>query len=176
MLKKCFFTKPFENQLKINKIESKRRPKTTQDRPKTASRRSCVGSFFALFFASIFDRFFVQFWCHVGTLWGAKIGHFGHRFLDDFCMLFQGRPKSGQERPKSSQEPPKSAHKRAPRAAKRAPRAAKSDPRGPQEARKENEKIKRAVQSEAGGRKENEKITRAVQGCAGLCLAVLGCS
>ena len=53
------------------------------------------------------------------------MGHFGYRFWDLICMLFQDRLKSGQERPKSGQERPKSV----PRAAKSGPRAAKSGPR-----------------------------------------------
>merc|ERR1711965_677704 len=98
------------------------RPKTTQDHPKMASRRSCCDVLFASFFALIFGRFLVRFWCHLGTLLGAQIGHFWHRFLDDFFMSFQERPKSGQEPPK-----------RGPRAAKSTPRAAKIAPRAAQE-------------------------------------------
>ena len=91
-----------------------------------------IGSFFASFFASIFGRFGGRFWSHFGRLWGVQIGHFWHRFFDDFCVSFQERPKSAQEAPKSAQERPKSAPrapKRGPRGAKRGPRAAKRDPR-----------------------------------------------
>ena len=99
----------------------------TQDRPKTALRRVYFVFLFASFCASIFGHFLVRFWCHFGRLWGAQIGHFWHRFFDDFCMSFQDRPKSGQERPKSAQEPPKSV----PRAPQSAHEGSEKPPKAP---------------------------------------------
>ena len=97
---------------------------------------SYFGYFFDPFFASIFGVFWVRFGCHFGRVWGAQVGHFGHRFWDLIRMSFQERPKSGQERPKSGQERPKSdprAAKSGPRAAKSGLRAAKSGLRAAQE-------------------------------------------
>ena len=45
-----------------------------------------IGSFFASFLALIFGRFWGRFGSHFGRLWGVQIGHFGHRFLDDFWI------------------------------------------------------------------------------------------
>ena len=69
----------------------------TQDRSKTGPRRSLRGVFFASIFVFDFGRFGVRFGLPLGALLGANIGHFWHRFVDDFCMSFRDRPKSGQE-------------------------------------------------------------------------------
>ena len=127
-------------------------PRAVLKRPTILPRRPQDGLeevFFShLSLSSIWFCFGIYFFCHLGPLLGTQIGHFGDRFLDDFCMSFQDRPKSGQERPKSRQEPPKSlprapksgqgppkslprAPKSGPRVVKRALRAAKSEPRGP---------------------------------------------
>ena len=74
----------------------------------------CVN--FWSFFGPILRSSWEAFW----RLWGIEIGHFGHRFLDDFGMALPERPKSVQERPNT--------------AAKRGPRAAKSGPEGPKAA------------------------------------------
>ena len=103
--------------------------KMTKDRPKTALRRSCVGSFFASIFVFDFGPFWGRFWLPFGTLLGAQIGHFWHRFFDDFGMSFQERPKSGQERPRAAQEWPRAAPERPKSGQKRpksGPRATKS--------------------------------------------------
>ena len=67
---------------------------------------------FLLFFCSIWG----SFWEGLGGLLGAQIGHFGHRFFDDFCMSFQDRPRvpqeSPKERPKSTGEARTSAGRR----------------------------------------------------------------
>ena len=117
-------------------LQHKMTPRGDPKRPNIAPRRFQDGifsdSFSFFFWPSIFERLLVRFWCHLGWLLGAKIGHFWHRFFDDFRMSFQDRPKSGQERPRAPQEPPKSAQerpKRSPRAAKSGPRAPKSGPR-----------------------------------------------
>ena len=86
-----------------------------------------IGSFFASFFASIFGRFGGRFWGHFGSLWGFQIGHFWHRFFDDFCMSFQERLKSGQERPRAAQERPRAPQERP----KSGQEQAKSGPRRP---------------------------------------------
>ena len=121
-----------------NKIfESKRRPKTTQDRPKMASRRSFFGSFVASFFASNFGRFLVRFWCHVEEFGEPELGFsrsiFG-RFLHVVPRPPQERPRAPQDLPRVSQEVPKrlqEAPMSAPGAPKRHPRAPKRPPREP---------------------------------------------
>ena len=64
----------------------------SQDRPKTAPRRSYFGSFVASFLASIFGRFLVRFWCHLGGLWGGfwapKSVMLGS-FFGVFCFFFR---------------------------------------------------------------------------------------
>ena len=143
-------------------FEPKTVPKTTQDRPKTAPRRSSRGVCFASIFIFDFGQSWVRFWLPKGCPEGAKIGHFWHRFFIDFCMSFQDRPKSGQERPRSPPRAPKSG----PRAAQERPRepqegqkVTQEAPRHPRRERKENE----GRASEAGSRKESEKIKRAMQ-------------
>ena len=90
-------------------------------------------------FLDVFWFDFGSFWEAFGRLWGVQIGHFWHRFFDDFCMSFQDRPKSGQEQPKSAQEPPKSlprAPKSGPRGAQERPKSAQESPKSAQEAPK----------------------------------------
>ena len=71
-----------------------------------------------------------------------KKSHVVPRAAKSSTRAAKSLPRAAQERPRAAPERP--------REAKRAPGAAKSEPRGPQEVRKENEKITRAVQSEAG--------------------------
>ena len=124
--KTWIFTKSFKNQWKINKNDPKSGHKTAQDRPKTVPGRSWRGVFFASFFASIFGRFLVRFWGHLGRLLGGFGGSKSVIFGIDFLMIFACRskiapraaksaqepPKSGQERPKSGQKRPKSGQER----------------------------------------------------------------
>ena len=132
-------------------------PRPVTKRPKIVPKR-CQDDLEEVFFRfmccidfrSIFGPNRESFWEAFGRLWGVQISHFWHRFLDDFRMSFQERPKSGprapksaQKRPKSGQERPKSgqvrpknrprAAKSGPRAAQERPKAAKSDPRAAQE-------------------------------------------
>ena len=111
------------------------------------------------------------FW---GAILGAKIGHFGDRFWNGFWHFLHIVPRSPQERPRGSQEAPKTPQERPKRAQERPksgpreaksglrgrqerPRAAKSDPRGPQDARKESEKVTRAVQAKQAAEKRAKR-------------------
>ena len=123
----------------------------TQDRSKTAPRRFGRGAFFASNFVFDFGRFGVRFWLPLGALLEVKIGHFGHRFLIDFLMLFQDRPKSRQERPRASQEPPKSL-----------PRAPKSGLRGAQERPREPQERPRAAQERPRAAKRDPRAAKSV--------------
>ena len=125
--------------LKTNEKSTKMTPRAVTKRPKIVPKR-CQDDLEEVFFALRFlHRFLVVFWSDFGVileafgrLWGVQIGHFWHRFFDDFCMSFQERPKSGQERPKRDQGRHKSGQGR-PKGGqeqpKSAPRAAKSGPR-----------------------------------------------
>jgi len=128
------FTKPF----KTNGFRRCLAPRWLPKWPKIAPRRLQDDLEEVFCFASIFvidfGRFWVPFLAPSGRLLGAQIGHFWHRFLDDFRIAFQDRPESGQELLKSSPRAPKRP-KRSPRAAQEQPQSAqerpKSDPKRP---------------------------------------------
>ena len=101
----------------------------TQDRPKTASRRSYCDYFFVSFFFIDLGSLWGAIWVACWALLGAQIDHVWHRCLDNFFMSFQDRPKSGQEAPKRLQGAPRSGQE----LPKSPPRAAKSLPREAQE-------------------------------------------
>ena len=135
--------------LKTNEKSMRMNPRAVPKRPKILPRwpQDGLEEVFSshLFLASILVRFGIRFRLYLG----AQIGHFGDRFLDDFCMSFQDRPKSAQERPKSRQEPPKSfprAPKSGPRAAKSLPRASQERPRAAQERPREPQERQKASQ------------------------------
>ena len=111
-------------------------PKTIQDRPKTAPRRSLRGFLFASNFVCDFGPFWLPFWCHFGALLEPQIGHFRGQFFIDFCISCQERPKR-----------PSRAPKRRSRAPKRLPRGAKKPPRGSQEAPTEPKRAPRGRQT-----------------------------
>ena len=153
-LQKVDFQKNERHRGREHDFDPKTAPKTTQDRPKTAPRRSSRGVFFASIFIFDFGRSWVGFWLPKGRPKRAQIGHFWHRFFIDFYVSFQDRPKSGQEPPRASQEPPKSAQERPksaqerpnrtqnhPRVSKKhpksTPRAAQERPRAPQESQEQ---------------------------------------
>ena len=110
--------------------------------------------FFRFVFLLICCCFLARLWSDFGRLWGVKIGHFWHRFCDDFNSARlswtksvsrapksvprapKSTPRASQERSNSAQEHPKSAQERpktAPRAPKSAQRAPKCVPRAAQE-------------------------------------------
>ena len=98
------------NQYKWPRDRSQNGLGSSQDGSKMVLKRC----FFRIDFYHRFWFVLGSFWdrcgCHLGPLLGAQIGHFWYLFFDGFCMLFQDRPKSGQERSKSRQEPPKSVY------------------------------------------------------------------
>ena len=94
---------------------------------------------FGIDFWSFFGLIWGSFWEALGRLWGVQIGHFGHRFVDDVCISFQERPKSGQERPRAAQERARGAQERA-REAKSGPREAQERPKAAQERPKRGQK------------------------------------
>ena len=98
-LQKIDFQKNERHRGREHDFDPKTAPKTTQDRPKTAPRRSSRGVFFASIFIFDFGRSWVRFWLPKGRPKGAKIGHFGHRFFIDFYVSFQDRPKTGPRSP-----------------------------------------------------------------------------
>ena len=105
--KTCFFTKLLKTNGPRRFLDPKMASKMAKNRPKTASRRSYIDSFFASIFVFDFGPFWVRFGLPLGPLLGAQMGSFSHRFFDDFCMSFEERPKSGQERPRAAQERPR---------------------------------------------------------------------
>ena len=131
-LQKVDFQKNERHRGREHDFDPKTAPKTTQDRPKTAPRRSSRCVFFASIFIFDFGRSWVRFGLPKGRPKGANIGRFRHRFLIDFCMSFQDRPKSGQERPKSSPKAPQ----RHPRGTQKAPRGTPKTPKSTQKAPK----------------------------------------
>ena len=110
---------------------------------------------FCIDFCLLSGLILVRFWRPFGSPMVVQIGHFGHRFVDDFCMSFHvcapvhacaclcvcvcvcvapGPPQDGPRAPKSG-----------PRAAKSGPRAAKSGPRAAQERPKAANERQRVV-------------------------------
>ena len=68
--------------------------------------------------------------------------------------LGEGRgDKSG---PRAPQEPPRAAQEQ-PKEPQESPKSGKSDPRGPQDTRKEREKITRAVQAQQAAEKRTKR-------------------
>ena len=107
-------------------------------------------SFVISFWASIFDPFEGRCGTHFGKLWGFQIGHFEHRFLHDFCLSAQERPKGSQESPKGGPRAPKSG----PRAPQEEPRAAQDvqvRPMGGQERQKSGQERLKSVTAPRSG-------------------------
>ena len=90
-----------------------------------------------------------------GRLLGVKIGHFGHRFFDYFCMSFQERPKSAQEPPKSGPRAAKSGQER-PKSGPRAPKSAQERPKSGQERPKAAQERPREAQDRPRANKRSK--------------------
>ena len=71
-LQKVDFQKNERHRGREHDFDPKTAPKTSQDRPKTAPRRSSRASFFNFVFVFDFDPFWVAFWLHLGPLLGSK--------------------------------------------------------------------------------------------------------
>ena len=122
------------------------------------------GSYFrfisVLFSLRFLHRFFVAFWCDFGAIWGAfgepKSNIFG---IDFPCARACALTRRAHVRSHGFPARTRLSHTTggAPRAAKRAARAGKSDPRGPQDARKESEKITRAVHAKQAAEKRAKR-------------------
>ena len=104
--------------------------------------------FFRIVFCSDFWSFFCPIlgacWEALGGLLGVQNGHFWHRFLIDFGVSFQERPKSGQEPPKSAQERPKSGQKR-PKSGPERPKSGQKRPKSSQERARSSQEPQKSV-------------------------------
>ena len=69
-----FLTRPFKTNAFLRFLDPKMASKMAQDRPKTASRRSYCGSFFASIFVFDFGPFWARFWSLLGRLLAPKLG------------------------------------------------------------------------------------------------------
>ena len=110
-------------------------PKTTQDRPKTAPRRSSRASFFDFVFVFDLGPSWVAFWPHLGPPLGAKSsrGAPPQRFQNDLKLAkpTQDRPRRPQDRPRCLQDPPRPLQD-APRGAQDPPKTPQNDPKSSQ--------------------------------------------
>ena len=105
--------------------DPKTAPKTTQDRPKTAPRRSSKPSFFITVFDIDFGSSWVPFWPHLGSLLGSqKLKNATPSARPEelkTTLATQDGPRPPPDRPKTPQEPPKS-RPRPPKTSKRPPK------------------------------------------------------
>ena len=99
---------------------------------------SCyIGSFFASFLASIFDRCLIQFWCDLGpmlaTIWRSKSVIFGIDSRLFLHVVLRGSQEG--KAPRGAQEAPRASKRRpgGPKRPRRCPQRSQEVPKRPQE-------------------------------------------
>ena len=105
----CRFSKTFiKPNEKHHFMTPRRSPRTTQDRPKTAPRRSSRASFFDFVFDIDFGPSWVASWPHLGSLLGSqnwpKLGWAAHPVEFKTTLTAQDAPRRPQDRPRRPQD------------------------------------------------------------------------